>query len=121
VTFDDVPILDAAVLAELRESTGDDDAFLLELVEAYAAEGQGDLDAMIAAAASGDAGAIVRPAHTLKSSSASLGAMRMAAISKRIEEAGRGGGTGDLAADVEAARTTWTATLAALADAGLTP
>jgi HPt (histidine-containing phosphotransfer) domain-containing protein len=121
VTGDDAPVLDSAVLAELRESTGDDDEFLLELVEAFVAEGQGDLDAMIAAVASGDTAAIVRPAHTLKSSSASLGAMRLAAISRRIEEAGREGRGADLAGDAELARTTWTSTLAALAAAGLMP
>jgi HPt (histidine-containing phosphotransfer) domain-containing protein len=74
---------------------------------------------MTVAAGAADAQAIVRPAHTLKSSSATLGATRLAAISRGIEEAGRAGRTDDLVADVEAAQATWTATLAALTDAGL--
>jgi HPt (histidine-containing phosphotransfer) domain-containing protein len=117
VTFVEAPILDAAVLAELRESTGGDDDFVRELVEAYVSEATGYLAAMTAAVA--DPMAIVRPAHTLKSSSATLGAMRLAAISRGIEEAGRAGRL-DLAADVAEANATWTKTLAALAAAGLT-
>lgn len=117
--MNELPILDDAVIAELRESTGGDDEFVRELVEAYVSEATGYLDAMTAAAGIADASAIVRPAHTLKSSSATLGAMRLAEISRGIEEAGRAGGTDDLAADVEQARSTWAATLAALIDAGL--
>ena len=119
MTPNDAPILDDAVLAELREQTGGDDDFVRELVEAYVSEATGYLEAMTAAAGAGDSAAIVRPAHTLKSSSATLGAMRLAAISRGIEEAGRAGKTDDLAADVEQAHVTWTATLAALTDAGL--
>ena len=42
----------------------------------------------------GDAAAIVRPAHTLKSSSAALGALRLAQIAREIEMAGRAGDDG---------------------------
>jgi HPt (histidine-containing phosphotransfer) domain-containing protein len=119
MTNDDAPILDDAVIAELRESTGGDDAFIRELVEAYVSEATSYLEAMTAAAAAADPAAIVLPAHTLKSSSATLGAMRLAAISRGIEEAGRAGRVNDLAGDVEQARATWTATLAALTAAGL--
>jgi HPt (histidine-containing phosphotransfer) domain-containing protein len=120
MTMDDTPILDDAVLAELRESTGGDDDFVRELVEAYVAEAAGYLEAMSGAVATGDVSAIVRPAHTLKSSSATLGAMRLSAISRGIEEAGRAGRAADLADDVELAHATWAATLLALAAAGLT-
>jgi HPt (histidine-containing phosphotransfer) domain-containing protein len=119
VTMDDAPILDDAVLAELRDSTGGDDDFVRELVEAYVSEATGYLEAMSAAAGVADSAAIVRPAHTLKSSSATLGAMRLAAISRGIEEAGRLGRVDSLAADVEQAHATWTLTLAALTAAGL--
>ena len=119
MTRNETPILDDAVLAELRESTGGDDDFIRELVEAYVSEATGYLAAMTEAAGAADAAAIVRPAHTLKSSSATLGAMRLAAISRDIEEAGRAGRVDGLGADVSQAHTTWTETLAALAAAGL--
>ena len=119
MTAEEAPILDDAVIAELRDSTGGDDDFVRELVETYIAEATGYIDAMTAAAASADAAAIVRPAHTLKSSSQTLGAVRLAAISRGIEEAVRAGRDADLAVDVEGARAAWGATLAALIAAGL--
>jgi HPt (histidine-containing phosphotransfer) domain-containing protein len=116
---DDAPLLDDAVIAELRDSTGGDDEFIRELVEAYVSEAKGYLDAMTATAAAADPASIVLPAHTLKSSSATLGAMRLAAIARGIEEAGRAGRSDSLVEDVEQARAAWTETLAALTAAGL--
>jgi HPt (histidine-containing phosphotransfer) domain-containing protein len=115
---DDAGVLDQAVVAELRESVGGDEAFVRELVAAYLAESPGYLDAMAAAAAAGDAAAAVRPAHTLKSSSAALGAMRLSELSKLIEHAAREGRVDQAA--VDAARTAWTETLSALTAAGMT-
>lgn len=120
MTHADVPILDDAVLAELRESTGGDDDFVRELVDAYVGEATGYLEAMTSAAAAADVAAIVRPAHTLKSSSATMGAMRLSAICRGIEEAGRAGRADGLAGDVAAAHAAWAATLEALTTAGLT-
>jgi HPt (histidine-containing phosphotransfer) domain-containing protein len=117
--MDDAPILDDAVLAELRASTGDDDDFVRELVDAYVSEATGYLDAMASAVSSGDTAAVVRPAHTLKSSSATLGAMRLAGISRGIEEAGRDGRSDGIAADVERAHAAWAETIDALRAAGL--
>jgi HPt (histidine-containing phosphotransfer) domain-containing protein len=117
---EELPVLDAAVLAELRQSTGDDDEFLRELGDAYVSEGREHLDAILAAAAAGDAGAMLRPAHTLKSSSASLGAMRLSAIARRLEEAAREGREADLGPDAEAARVAWAETLEAFDIAGVT-
>ena len=116
---DDARVLDHGVIAELRESTGDDDEFIRELVDTYLEEAAGYLEAMAAALAAGDAAAMVRPAHTLKSSSATMGAMRLAGICRRLEEAGRAGHADGMAADVDLARATWAATIAALTSAGL--
>ncbi len=116
---DDSPVLDLAVLAELRELVGDDQEFMTDLVNTYVAESGEHLAAMHAAAAALDAGAIVRPAHTLKSSSAALGAMRLAQIAREIEMAGRAGDTTDLEARVEDARATWRRTHNEMKTAGL--
>lgn len=112
-------VLDPGVLAELRAATGDDDAFIVELVETYVSEGETSMAALLAAAGSGDCAAIVRPAHSLKSTSASLGAMRMAAVCRAIEEAGRMEQTETLRDGAELARQTWDATLTAFTDTGL--
>ena len=115
----DVPVLDDAVVAELRDATGGDDEFIVDLVETYVTEGAANIEGIVAAAAAGDPVAIVRPAHTLKSSSASLGAMRLSAIARSIEEAGRAAVSDRLAADAKLARATWLETLEAFAAAGL--
>ena len=115
----DIPVLDAAILAELRDATGGDAEFIVDLVETYVTEGAANLEGILAAAAAGDPVSIVRPAHTLKSSSASLGAMRLSAIAKAIEEAGRAAVSDGLKEEAELARATWLETLEAFVAAGL--
>ena len=116
---DELPLLDTAALAELRASVGDDDAFVHELAAAYLAEGPNDLAALAAAAAAGDAGGTVRPAHTLKSSSAALGAARLAALCRQVEYAGREGRVAT-PEEVATVKSTWDATVGAMQEAGLT-
>lgn len=115
----DEPILDEAAIAELRESVGGDTEFVADLVRTYLSEGEAHLEQMSAAAAAGDAGAIVRPAHTLKSSSASVGAARLSRIARDIEVAGREGGTDSLRAAVEEAQQVWDETVAAMRARGM--
>ena len=115
----ETPVLDDNLIAELRDSVGGDDTFVAELAAAYLAEGPGYMQALEDAVASGDVAAAVRPAHTLKSSSASLGAMRLSEISRGIEQAAREGRADGLAAAVEEAKTAWTDTVAAMTERGL--
>ncbi|MGZ6256314.1 MAG: Hpt domain-containing protein [Candidatus Limnocylindria bacterium] len=99
------PVLDEAILAELRATTGDDDGFVRELVETYLADVPAQLEAIATAIEAGDAASLVRPAHTLKSSSATVGALRLAAIARRLEMAGRAGELdATTAADVQTVR-----------------
>jgi len=116
---DEAPILDQSVVDELRDSVGGDEEFIADLVSTYVSEGSGHFAAMQAAADEGDAAAIVRPAHTLKSSSAALGAMRLSAIARDIEMAGRAGTTEGLSERVTEARQAWDDTLKEMAGAGL--
>jgi HPt (histidine-containing phosphotransfer) domain-containing protein len=87
----DVPVLDERILTELGETTGDDLAFVRELVETYLADTPAQLGAMTTAVEAGDADALVRPAHTLKSSSSTVGATRLSSIARELEMAGRSG------------------------------
>jgi two-component system, sensor histidine kinase and response regulator len=115
-----VPVLDLSVIAGLRTATGDDDEFIADLIATYVGEGLEHIRAMADAIAAGDVAGLVRPAHTLKSSSASIGALRIAALCRGIEEGGREGRADGLGGQVEVVRGVWTATLGALAEAGLT-
>jgi HPt (histidine-containing phosphotransfer) domain-containing protein len=104
----ETPVLDASVLAELKATTGDDPAFVRDLVETYLADVPVQLDGIESAIAASDADALIRPAHTLKSSSATLGAMRLADISRALEMTGRSGALGASADDnAKAARAEW--------------
>ena len=110
------PVFDPAVLDELRRATGGDDAFVKELVGTYLTDGAELLETIAAALQAGDGAAVVRPAHTLKSSSASLGAMRLAQLSRSLEEDGRTGGSMD-PSRVTQLRAEWSAATAALTGA----
>ena len=104
------PVLDEAVLAELSASVEGDRAFVVELVNAYLADGPEMVDEIDGAVAAGDPAALVRPAHTLKSSSATVGALRLAAASRELEMAGRSGSV----ASAVTLRSDWDAAAAAL-------
>jgi HPt (histidine-containing phosphotransfer) domain-containing protein len=111
----DSPILDPSALAELGASTGDDTAFVVELVETYLSDAAAQLVAIEAAIAAGNADALVRPAHTLKSSSATVGARRLADTSRRLELAGRSRAIDEAGrADAVMVRADWDAARAAL-------
>lgn len=114
---DTEPILDLGVLAALEASVGGDRAFVRELIVTYLSDGAANVDAIAAAITAGDADALVRPAHTLKSSSATLGAARISATARALEMAARSGSLDDPAA-ATAARVPeeWEATRDALSD-----
>ena len=88
-------MVDEKVLEELQASVGGDRGFVRDLIDAYVADSAGQLEAIEAALAAGDAEALVRPAHTLKSSSATVGAMDLSSLARTLEMAGRSGTLGD--------------------------
>jgi HPt (histidine-containing phosphotransfer) domain-containing protein len=116
VSEPDVPIVDQRVLSDMTETTGGDIGFVRELVQTFLADTPDQLAAMTAAIEADDASALVRPAHTLKSSSATVGAMRLSSVARELEMAGR---SGTLEAPVrgrfDAARTEWKAAAEAFA------
>lgn len=99
--------IDHAVLEELRRSTGDDDAFLADLIETYLEDGAQQLAAIEAALDARNAAGLVRPAHTLKTGSATMGALSLAEICRRLEQAGREGVLDDSQARLTDARAEW--------------
>jgi HPt (histidine-containing phosphotransfer) domain-containing protein len=108
------PVLDEAILAELSASVQGDRAFVVELITAYLADGAEQVDAIEAAIAAEDAAALVRPAHTLKSSSATVGAQRLAGVSRELEMAGRSGSVASTSPAAVTLRADWEAAVAAL-------
>lgn len=108
--------LDTEVLDGLRASVAGDTAFVIELIDAFLADSEPQVDSIEAAMAAGDAEALVRPAHTLKSAGATLGVTRLSAVARTLELAGRSGSLAgaDAMAAAEGIRAEWQAAASAL-------
>lgn len=107
-------VLDRRTIDELLASTGGDPAFLAELIDAFLDDAPAQLEAIRGAAAAGETDAIVRPAHTLKSSAATFGAMALADRCRELEAGARAGTLADPVAAVEAVGAALAAALDAL-------
>jgi HPt (histidine-containing phosphotransfer) domain-containing protein len=101
VTADSV--LDAATLARLRESVGDE--FLVELVDTFLDDAPSQLATLRGAIEQSDAVEARRAAHTLKSNGATFGAASFSERCRLLEDAAKRGDlaeAGELLARVEA-------------------
>jgi CheY-like chemotaxis protein/HPt (histidine-containing phosphotransfer) domain-containing protein len=95
--------INAAALDRLLETTGGDPAFLGELIDAYLADTPVQLAAMGVAAERGEIGELIRPAHSLKTNSANLGAETLSGMCRSLETDARLGTVGDAVGRVAAA------------------
>jgi HPt (histidine-containing phosphotransfer) domain-containing protein len=77
-----LPVLAMDVLEELRTMMGEE---YLGLIKLFLEDAPTHIQQLEAAAAANDLPGLVSPAHTLKSSSANLGALALSAVAKRIE------------------------------------
>jgi HPt (histidine-containing phosphotransfer) domain-containing protein len=94
--------LDPEAFRHLLDITGGDLAFVDELIDTYIDDAEVQLAAMREAAAGGNAEAMIRPAHSLKSSSANVGATAVQEASRSLEAASRAGAIDDAVARVAA-------------------
>ena len=101
MTDDRSPAIDEQVLADLLDATGGDRGFLAELIDAFLGDAPDLVGQMRAAVERGSAEDLVRPAHTLKSSSASLGALTLSGHCKALEASARAGSLDGAAEAVE--------------------
>ena len=79
----DEPVIDRAVYAELRNTTGAE--FLGELVDTFIEEGPGMLAELRGACADGNAERFRRAAHSLKTNGNIFGAMKLTALALEFE------------------------------------
>jgi signal transduction histidine kinase/CheY-like chemotaxis protein/HPt (histidine-containing phosphotransfer) domain-containing protein len=82
------PAIDEQIVAELLEVMGSE---FTALVRVYLEDTPKNLKALDKAAEAGDVHGMTAPAHSLKSTSANLGAMQLSDISKQIEHGARQG------------------------------
>ena len=80
-------VLDQAALDSLLATT--DREFVGELIDAYLEDSPGLIAAMLGALAEANATEFTRAAHSLKSSSASLGAVSLSSLAKDLELMGK--------------------------------
>ena len=82
--------IDTAVIQGLRELGGDDEPGLLgELIDIFLEDAPERMKDITEGLAAGDIGRVERGAHTLKSSSANIGALGLSDLCKRIVESSR--------------------------------
>jgi HPt (histidine-containing phosphotransfer) domain-containing protein len=94
--------LDAQALARLRELDPDGrSGVVARVMQAFETSLVRQMAQLIESRDKGDAAAIGQLAHTLKSSSASLGALALSACCAEVEQAVRAGETADLAPRVD--------------------
>ncbi len=107
-------VLDQPSFAALLESVGGDAEFVKELVDAYLQSTPDLFAGMRKAAAGGDAPALQRAAHSLKTGSANMGALAFAAQCKELEYLGRSGELAGVEARIDAAAAAYEDVSAAL-------
>ena len=106
--------IDAATMANLLEITGGDQGFVDELVDTYMGEGERIVGELVAAAEASMVADLVRPAHSLKSSSMNVGALELGELCRRLEQDALGGTVDDPLTRAAEIRTAFEATRAAL-------
>ena len=81
-----VPLFDPAAIEKLRKVAGDlDPGFVAEMAQLFLVETERALGELEAAAKRGDATAMVRQAHSMKSSAATLGLMKLSEACLSLE------------------------------------
>jgi HPt (histidine-containing phosphotransfer) domain-containing protein len=89
--MEETDVIDRAVLEGLLDSVGGDREFLGELLQVYFEDSPQLVEAMHSALATGNAEEFRRAAHSLKSNSASFGAMQLSGMCKGLEDMGKAG------------------------------
>lgn len=85
-------VLDADIIRDLLEVMGEE---FTDLVRVYLEDTPKALAALDKAAANADSEGLIAPSHSLKSTSANLGAMGLSDLAKRLEHGARSGTLGN--------------------------
>ncbi len=84
-------MIDEAVLSELKASLGDDDGVMKQLIDMYLTDAPKLVGNAKDALAKSDKEILARSAHSLKSTSATMGAMKVSVAAKELETLARAG------------------------------
>ncbi len=93
----DIPVIDLQAVENLRSlNPGDNDEFLRELVGIYLEDTPQRIAELDNSLAAGDSATFVRAAHSIKGSSANLGASALRGVAERLETQARSEGLGSV-------------------------
>ena len=96
-----VPSADDAIRARLADVAGDDEEFIIELVNAFLSGGEDTVQELRAAVELGDTAAVARAAHKLKGAAANLHVNNLATLSFDLETRAKSDQKVDWHADLE--------------------
>lgn len=97
-------LLDTGVMRELMGTTADSGrTFMMDLMEMFVGDARTALERMRRHVLSNDAAALAREAHRLKGSSATVGAIRLAASCLAIERSAKNGICAGLETNIDGA------------------
>lgn len=108
MTEPELPAIDATAYAALEEIADGDNEFMSELLNQYLVDADQLVSALAPALADSNAEELERAAHTLKSSSANVGAMTLSNLCEELQCIGRSGDLGDAAEKVPLALSEFT-------------
>lgn len=95
----DTPVIDLQSIENLRElNPGDNDEFLREIIGIYLEDTPNRLRELAQSLATGDAPTFTRAAHSVKGSSANVGAMGVRAVAEQLEHQAQRQGLAQVAA-----------------------
>ena len=98
---DAAPSADNAIRARLVDVSGDDEEFMIELVNAFLSGGEDTVQELRAAVELGDAAAVGRAAHKIKGAAANLHVNNLATMCFDLETRAKSGQKADWRADLE--------------------
>jgi HPt (histidine-containing phosphotransfer) domain-containing protein len=100
-------VLDPSVLADLRASVGDDEAFVAELIDELLEDAPRQLETLREAVAAGDGERARRAAHTLKGHGRTFGATELSSLCQEGEAAAAAGDLDAVAARLDPIEAAW--------------
>ena len=102
----DTPVIDPQAIDNLRSlNPGDNDEFLREIAGIFLEDTPLRIAELSQSLVAGDGPKFTRAAHSIKGSSANLGAMALRAVAEKLEHQSRSEGLGAVAPLVEAIKT----------------
>jgi HPt (histidine-containing phosphotransfer) domain-containing protein len=97
----DIPVIDPQAIESLRAlNPGDNDEFLREIAGIFLEDTPLRIAELDQSLAAGDVPKFTRAAHSIKGSSANLGAMTLRAVAEKLEHQSRTAGLGSVAPGV---------------------